>query len=111
MIVISSNFSSFDDIGAPYSVDESGITLYSCTRVTDPELNRLAQELRLTEQGDIDTYLRKWIAFQRKYNEVLPSIPLYGNVYFDFYPTDLEEYPVSRCVSWAEAILGLKFIK
>ena len=37
---------------------------------------------------------------------VLPMLPLYSNVYFDFYPRVLQDYDISSNVAWSKAIVG-----
>ena len=37
---------------------------------------------------------------------VLPMIPVYSNVYFDFYTAHLQNYDVTESISWADEILG-----
>ena len=73
--------------------------------IADEELFALAGELRRTEVGDNEAYVEKWLALQQRFNEVLPTIPLYSNVYFDFYTAELYGYQPSAYYSWASAIL------
>ena len=73
--------------------------------IADEELFALAGDLRRTEVGDNEAYLEKWLALQQRFNEVLPTIPLYSNVYFDFYTSELYGYQPSAYYSWASAIL------
>ena len=61
------------------------------TGIRDKKLAQLAVDMRKTEPGDVLSYCRKWVAFQERWTEVLPAIPVYSNVYFDFYTTRLEE--------------------
>ena len=44
--------------------------------------------------------------FQEEFQEEVPMIPLYSNVYFDFYPRVLHDYEVGSNVSWAKAIVS-----
>lgn len=74
-------------------------------RIADEELFALAGDRGATEVGDNEAYLEKWLALQQRFNEVLPTIPLYSNVYFDFYTSELYGYQPSAYYSWASAIL------
>jgi hypothetical protein len=38
--------------------------------------------------------------------EQLPVLPVYSNVYFDFYPLVLHDYKIAANVSWPQAING-----
>ena len=62
--------------------------------------------MRRTEPGDVLTYCQKWVAFQERWAEVLPAIPVYSNVYFDSYAETLHDYSVSANLTWSEAIVG-----
>ena len=55
--------------------------------------------------GDLYDYVSKWVSFQERYNEVLPTIPIYSNIYFDFYVPQLQNYYVTAHVTWTQAIL------
>ena len=61
--------------------------------------------MRKTEPGDIYDYVSKWVSFQERYNEVLPTIPVYSNIYFDFYVPELQNYHITAHVTWTQAIL------
>ena len=66
---------------------------------------QLAVSMRKTEPGDIYTYVEKWIEFQERYKEVLPTIPVYSNIYFDFFTPSLQNYYITAQVTWSQAIL------
>ena len=65
--------------------------------------------MRRTEPGDVYSYVAKWIRFQERYNEVLPAIPVYSNIYFDFYTSQLQNYSITSHVTWTQAILSSYF--
>ena len=62
--------------------------------------------MRRTEPGDLLSYCRKWLAFQQRFAEVEPMIPLYSNVYFDFFPTILHDYYPAGNTTWSETVLN-----
>ena len=72
----------------------------------DRELYDLAVDMRRTRPGDLLTYCKKWIAFQQRFAEELPMLPIYSNVYFDFYPRVLQEYHVNQHVGWSRAVIS-----
>ncbi|MBQ6233701.1 MAG: hypothetical protein IJJ80_09365, partial [Clostridia bacterium] len=45
------------------------------------------------------------IAFQERFNKSLPMLPLYSNVYFDFYTENLHDYLIGENIAWSTAIL------
>jgi hypothetical protein len=62
--------------------------------------------MRQTEPGNLLGYCQKWLAFQQRFAEVKPMIPLYSNVYFDYFPTILHNYYPSGTATWTEAVLS-----
>ena len=65
--------------------------------------------MRETDPQDVYDYVSKWISFQERYNEVLPTIPIYSNIYFDFYTPQLQNYFITAHVTWSQAILEAYF--
>ena len=86
-------------------VDTLGHAVWNNTYSDDEELYKLAVSMRQTEPGDIYGYVSKWMDFQDRYNEVLPTIPIYSNIYFDFYNEYLQNYEITAQVTWTQAIL------
>ena len=62
--------------------------------------------MRKTEPGDALGYCTKWVAFQQRWAEVLPAVPVYSGVYFDFFTSKLQNYAIGANISWAQAIVG-----
>jgi len=50
--------------------------------------------------------MQKWIALQERISETLPLLPVYSNVYFDFYTRQLHDYEIMNNVTWGEAIVA-----
>ena len=75
------------------------------TGIEDQQLYDLAVAMRRTEPEKVLEYCQEWIAFEERFAEVLPVIPVYSNVYFDFYPKVLHNYNISAYVSWGQAIV------
>ncbi len=69
------------------------------------QLMELAWDMHKTEPLDLLTYEQKWLAFQQCFNEELPTLPLYSNIYFDFHEGDLQNYDPQGQYSWPVAIL------
>ena len=67
------------------------------------DLLALAREMERTERDDILGYMKKWMAFQESLSENLPLIPVFINVYFDFYTRDLHDYRITDKSTCAEA--------
>ena len=76
------------------------------TRLNDAALYDLAVEMRRTEPGDLLSYCEKWLNFQEEFIDQLPLIPVYSNVYFDFYPRVLHDYTITASTTWSQAVVG-----
>ncbi len=69
------------------------------------ELYEKTVDLRQTQPGAVLDYVRNWIRFQEVFSKVLPIIPIYSNIYFDFFTPELTNYHADANVTWAEAIV------
>lgn len=106
MIYLATNFHVIVDPAITYSTDKTvGHTQWNNTYSDDEYLFDLAVDMRKTEPGDVFQYVSKWMSFQRRYNEVLPTIPVYSNIYYDFYTPYLQNYVITAQVTWSQAIL------
>ena len=106
LIYLASNFSVLFDPSGEFAYDGENLGTSNHTAVQDKELYQLALQMRSTEPGDLLTYCTRWLAFQNRFLETLPMIPVYGNVYFDVYESILQNYQINANVSWSEAIVG-----
>ena len=94
------------DMSTEYTIDpvmyESG---YNTNFIKDEELARLSRELILVEPGDKETYKKKFVDFIVRWNELLPDIPLYSNIYHDFYNEKLKNYEPNDLLQLVDNIL------
>lgn len=110
MIYLATNFHVIVDPSITYSTDDSlNHEIWNNTYSDDEDLFYRAKAMRETEPGDIFTYIGKWISFQERYSEVLPTIPVYSNMYFDFMNENLQNYWIKGQVTWSQAILPAYF--
>lgn len=106
MIYLATNFHVIVDPSITYSTDDTvGHQVWNNTYSDDEQLFYDAVDMRKTEMGDVYSYVSKWMGFQKRYNEVLPTIPVYSNVYFDFFTQYLQNYEITAQVTWSQAIL------
>jgi hypothetical protein len=106
MIYLATNFHVIVDPSITYSTDDTlGHKVWNNTYSDDDELYFDARSMRKTEPGDVYEYVSKWMAFQKRYNTILPTIPIYSNVYFDFFTQYLQNYEITAQVTWSQAIL------
>ena len=105
MIYMGSNLEIVFDPSIHFAVEE-GRRNWQGTQYDDPWLYDLAWNVSHTEPGNVLEYMRRWVAFQERFNETLPMLPIYSNVYFDFAIGELQNYDVSRAITWGHAIVG-----
>ena len=67
---------------------------FNKTRTKDPEADKITEELRKTNPDDVEGYLDKWVEFQKWYNDYLPEIPLYSNIYHTGYTNRVKGFDV-----------------
>lgn len=105
MSFLAYNFNSiFDPLVEMASEDEYPGS-QNASGLVDSEIVDLCWDLHLTAPGDNMTFLKRWIAFEERYNEILPSIPLYSNVYYDFFIKELQNYNPGGDANWPRAML------
>ena len=105
LLYLATNFDEIFDPSENFTFDEDGNAFWGASGIADNDLYALALDMRRTEPGDVYNYCRKWVAFQERFTQTLPLIPIYSNVYFDFYSSALQEYDPMKQVSWAQEIL------
>lgn len=106
MIYMATNFATVFDPSATFSTEDAYQGTDNRTGIQDEQLYALAVAMRQCEPGDVLTYCQRWMAFQQRFAELLPTIPVYSNVYFDFAEPVLQNYAISASTSWAQAIVS-----
>ena len=110
MIYLATNYHAVVDPAITYSCDSTpNHLIWNNTYSDDEELYQRAVDMRKTPPGALYDYVVKWISFQERYNEVLPCIPIYSNIYYDFYTEYLQNYYITAHVTWSQAILESYF--
>ncbi len=104
MILLASNFELLLDPAGSFDLDG----LWAYTGLKDNELYKTAKAINQTEPGDALTYIKRWIAFQERFNQILPMIPIYSNYYYDFFTDKLTNYDITRNSTWSQAIVPAK---
>lgn len=105
MIYLATNFANVFDPSRTFAPDDAHQGVDNRTGIEDQQLYDLAVSMRMTQPGDTLAYCQKWVNFQKRWAEVLPAIPVYSNVYFDFYTPALQGYNAGSNVSWSQAVV------
>lgn len=72
----------------------------------DDTLDQLTMDMVYgVDSSDTETYLNIWREYIKRWNELLPEIPLYSNVYLTMYPDWLEGYEQDSFWDFQQAIL------
>ena len=79
---------------------------YNVSRLMDPEMDRLSMEMVYgVDSTDTEKYMDIWKQYELRWNEQLPQVPLYSNVYISMYPEWLENYNQDSFWNFEQAIL------
>ena len=106
MYVLASNFDLVFDPSITFMSDgKDAVNRWNPTGIADRLLYKYAVEMRETEPGNLLDYCKKWIKFQKRFQEICPMIPIYSNVYYDVYANDLQDYDIFSNVTWSQAIV------
>ena len=104
ILFLATNFDVLYDPSLSFIETEDGHHVWKTSGLEDDDLWEIAVDMRHTEPEDILGYCTKWLKFQVRIMEQLPVLPVYSNVYFDFYPLVLHDYKIAANVSWPQAI-------
>lgn len=107
MYNLATNFTPAYDQSFSFSLDPDYVALgYNVNYIFDEELDQLSMDMVYgVDPSDREGYLDLWQKFILKWNELLPEIPLYSNVYYTIYPDWLEGYSQSSLWDFNQAIL------
>ncbi len=67
---------------------------YNKTNTNDPRADEVTEAMRRTDPEDREGYLDKWEEFQAWYNDYLPEIPLYSNIYHTGYSNRVQGFDI-----------------
>lgn len=77
----------------------------------DKELDKLSMDMVYSvEPGDEATYLSLWEKYIIRWNELLPMVPLYSNIYVTVYPNTLDNYAEDSFWGFERAILYANWV-
>lgn len=111
LLYLGNNFSAAFNPAAIFAVGTRMLTdgmAEDSLPVVHSELFTMAEDMDRTVPEDVLSYMQKWIKFQERLSETLPILPVYINVYFDFYTMDIHEYWIADESTWADAIVPVR---
>lgn len=101
MYVVATNFESAFEAADAFDPNDLSAN-YS--RIQDEELYQSVWSINSTSRT-AGEYVTTWYSFQEKFMDVLPMIPLYSNIYYDFYTDCLHDYYPQNVGTWGEAMM------
>ncbi|MDR3050616.1 MAG: ABC transporter substrate-binding protein [Oscillospiraceae bacterium] len=104
MFYLGTNFFYIFDPSSDFSTDDAYQGAVNTTGLKDEQLMLLAKDMLRTPTADTSAYIRKWLAFQTRWADLLPMVPLYSNEYVDFYGPGIQSYQISAYATWSQAI-------
>lgn len=84
---------------------------YNIQHLYDKELDKLSMDMVYgVEPGDEATYLSLWEKYVIRWNELLPIVPLYSNIYVTVYPNTIDNYAEDSFWGFERAILYANWV-
>lgn len=106
MFNLATGFTQMYDQAFYYSEDPAYMGTYNNNFIMDDQLAQLAWDMVYgVEAGDDAAYLDMWQKFMDRWNELLPDVPLYSNIYYTVFPDWLQGYEQSSYWDFSQAVL------
>ena len=107
MYNLASNFTPAYDQSYAFTLDPKYVEIgYNTNFIFDEELDKLSMDMVYgVESTDTEGYLKLWQDFILRWNELLPEIPLYSNVYYTIHADWLKDFQESSLWEFQQAVL------
>lgn len=107
MYNLATNFLPVYDMSYSFTVDPDLVAEgWNVNYILDEQLDKLSMDMVYgVEPGDNEAYLKIWTDFIVRWNELLPEVPLYSNIYYTIFRDDLKNYEANPFFSFEQAIL------
>lgn len=106
MFNLATNYTPWYDLSTEYVTDPDMVAAgYNTNYIFDEELERLSKEMVLVDPNDREGFKRKFVDFIVRWNYLLPDLPLYSNIYHDFYNDKLQNWKMNSNVDVTQAVL------
>ena len=107
MFNLATNFTPAYDMSYEWTQDPDMVAQgYNLNRLYNDSLDALTMNMVYgVDSTDPTTYMAYWKAYIMLWNDILPQIPLYSNVYITLYPDWLEGYEQDSFWDFNQAIL------
>ena len=110
MYNLATNFTAMYDQSFQFVTEESNPEYYAQgynSNFTDSkELDELSMNMVYgVEAGDDEGYLKTWVDFIDEWNEYLPEVPLYSNVYYDVMNDKIDNLECNSLFDFQQAVV------
>jgi len=107
MYNLASNFTAAYDQSYSFTMDPELVALgYNSNFTNDEKLDKLSMDMVYgVEAGDKETYLKTWVDFIDEWNDYLPEIPLYSNVYYDIMASKIKNLECNSLWDFQQAVV------
>ena len=107
MYNLATNFDVVYDQSYSFTSDPDLVAMgYNQNYLFDDTLDQLTMDMVYgVESGDNESYLKYWQDYIIRWNELLPQVPLYSNVYTTIYPDWLEGFEENSLWGFQDAIV------
>ena len=105
MMNLATNYYPIFDPYYTYHTDDQFMGVSNSNYLKDEQLMNLAKDLRQTKSDDREGYSKKWLEFQRRWNELVPDLPLYSDEYHSFIANKVKNFEINPFWTFQYAIL------
>ena len=107
MFNLATNFTPLYDQSYSFTSDPQYVSQgYNLNYLFDDVLDWLTMKMVYgVDSTDTEAYLTLWRLFIQRWNELMPQVPLYSNVYITMYPDWLENYAQDSFWDFQQAIV------
>lgn len=106
MYNLATNYTPRYDLSTTYTTDPEMIKAgYNDNYIVDEELEAAAKAMVNLDPEDTDAYKENFVKFISRWNELLPDLPLYSNIYHDFFDEKLKDYDTNDLVRISDSLL------
>ena len=107
MFNLATNFTPLYDQSYSFTSDPQYVSQgYNLNYLFDDVLDWLTMKMVYgVESDDTEAYLTLWRLFIQRWNELMPQVPLYSNIYITMYPDWLENYSQDSFWDFQQAIV------
>ncbi len=106
MVIVGENFTDRFRLNGGYHEYEINEGENTPLELLNDYFDELSMEVYHTEKYDLKGFIQKWLQLQIELAESVPVIPIYSNVYFDFFIRELRDYRVEKYLGWGNAIVA-----